>query len=58
MPRRRARTVVTLAQALAGGDLALDAGADAEAARQALRAIPGIGPWTAGSCMRASDTPT
>ncbi len=47
MPRRRARTVVTLAQALAGGDLALDAGADAEAARQALRAIPGIGPWTA-----------
>jgi AraC family transcriptional regulator of adaptative response / DNA-3-methyladenine glycosylase II len=47
MPRRRARTLVTMAEALAGGDVALDAGADAEAARFALRAIPGIGPWTA-----------
>jgi AraC family transcriptional regulator of adaptative response / DNA-3-methyladenine glycosylase II len=47
LPRRRARTVVTLAQALAGGDLALDVGADAEAARGVLRTVPGIGPWTA-----------
>ena len=47
MPRRRARTLVTMAEALAGGDLALDVGADAEAARWALRALPGIGPWTA-----------
>ena len=47
LPRRRAHTVVTLAEALAGGDLALDVGADAEAARSALRTVPGIGPWTA-----------
>ena len=63
LPRRRARTVVALAQALAGGGLAggglaggglaggdffaLDVGADAEAARAVLRTVPGIGPWTA-----------
>jgi AraC family transcriptional regulator, regulatory protein of adaptative response / DNA-3-methyladenine glycosylase II len=52
LPRRRARTVVTLAQALAGGglvegDFALDVGSDAEAARAVLRTVPGIGPWTA-----------
>jgi AraC family transcriptional regulator, regulatory protein of adaptative response / DNA-3-methyladenine glycosylase II len=47
LPRTRARTLVTLAHALAGGDLVLDVGADAEATRALLRAIPGIGPWTA-----------
>jgi len=47
LPRRRARTLVTMAQALATGALALDVGADAEAARQTLRSLPGIGPWTA-----------
>ncbi|HVA04400.1 MAG TPA: DNA-3-methyladenine glycosylase 2 family protein [Acidimicrobiales bacterium] len=47
LPRRRARTLVTMAQALAGGDIALDAGTDAEAARWTLRTLPGIGPWTA-----------
>jgi AraC family transcriptional regulator of adaptative response / DNA-3-methyladenine glycosylase II len=47
LPRRRARTVVTLAAALAEGTVTLDAGTDAEETRWALRAIPGIGPWTA-----------
>jgi AraC family transcriptional regulator of adaptative response / DNA-3-methyladenine glycosylase II len=42
----RARTLEALAAAVANG-LRLDAGADAEAARVRLRAIPGIGPWTA-----------
>ena len=47
LPRRRARTLVSLAEALAQGDLTLDIGADAEAARTALRTVPGIGTWTA-----------
>ena len=47
LPRRRARTVVTLAEALASGALSLDIGADAEESRTVLRTIPGIGPWTA-----------
>jgi AraC family transcriptional regulator of adaptative response / DNA-3-methyladenine glycosylase II len=47
LPRGRARTLVTLAQALAGGALTLDVGADAEATRWSLRTIPGIGAWTA-----------
>ncbi len=47
MPRRRARTLVTMAEALASGDVALDVGADAEEARSTLRSLPGIGPWTA-----------
>ncbi len=47
LPRRRARTLVTMAEALAGGGLTLDIGADAEEARATLRTLPGIGPWTA-----------
>ncbi len=47
LPRRRARTLVTMAEALAAGALILDIGADAEAARAELRTLPGIGPWTA-----------
>jgi AraC family transcriptional regulator of adaptative response / DNA-3-methyladenine glycosylase II len=47
LPRRRARTLVTMAEALAGGALALDVGTDAEAARWSLRTLPGIGAWTA-----------
>jgi AraC family transcriptional regulator of adaptative response / DNA-3-methyladenine glycosylase II len=39
--------VVTVAEALAGGDLVLDSGTDAEATSSSLRRIPGIGPWTA-----------
>lgn len=47
LPRRRARTLVTLAQALAGGALTLEVGADSEALRSSLCTIPGIGSWTA-----------
>jgi AraC family transcriptional regulator of adaptative response / DNA-3-methyladenine glycosylase II len=47
LPRRRARTLVTLAHAVAMGAVTLDVGSDAEASRESLRMIPGIGPWTA-----------
>ena len=47
MPRSRGRALVALCAALAGGDLALDRGPDRDAVREALLAIPGIGPWTA-----------
>lgn len=43
----RRRTVHTLAAALADGSVALDPGADREAASRQLLALPGIGPWTA-----------
>ena len=48
MPAARRRTVRALADALADGSLALDAGADREVALHRLRGLPGIGPWTAG----------
>jgi AraC family transcriptional regulator of adaptative response / DNA-3-methyladenine glycosylase II len=43
----RSRTVTALATALDTGRVGLDAGADREAAVGSLRAVPGIGPWTA-----------
>ncbi len=46
MPTRRAGTVRAVASALASGDLQLEPGADREAARHVLGAMPGIGPWT------------
>ena len=58
MPVARARTVVTLAAALAAGDVCLDPGADREEATARLLALPGIGPWTAGyTRMRALSDP-
>ena len=48
MPASRRRTVRALAAALADRSLVLDAGADREVALARLRAVPGIGPWTAG----------
>lgn len=42
----RARTTHALSCAAAGG-LALDPGADRDAARRTLLSLPGIGPWTA-----------
>lgn len=57
MPRTRRRTLLTLVGALAAGDLVLDP-ADVPAARAALAALPGIGPWTVGSvAMRALGDP-
>jgi AraC family transcriptional regulator of adaptative response / DNA-3-methyladenine glycosylase II len=47
MPRSRARAVVGLAEALASGAISLDRGPDRDAVRDALLALPGIGPWTA-----------
>jgi AraC family transcriptional regulator of adaptative response / DNA-3-methyladenine glycosylase II len=43
----RRRSVGALAGALADGSVSLDPGADREEAEQALRALPGVGPWTA-----------
>jgi AraC family transcriptional regulator of adaptative response / DNA-3-methyladenine glycosylase II len=58
MPGARARTVVTLAAALADGTIRLDAGADREQAAEALASIKGIGPWTVSYVrMRALGDP-
>ncbi|HEU5271816.1 MAG TPA: AlkA N-terminal domain-containing protein, partial [Jatrophihabitans sp.] len=43
MPAARGRTIVAVAAAVAGGGLELNAGADREATRQQLLALPGIG---------------
>jgi AraC family transcriptional regulator of adaptative response / DNA-3-methyladenine glycosylase II len=43
----RRRSVGALAAALADGSVSLDPGADREEAERALRALPGVGPWTA-----------
>src|SRR5215471_10358822 len=58
MPLARARTVVALARAVADARLALMPNADAEATLEALRAVPGIGEWTAQYiAMRALSWP-
>jgi AraC family transcriptional regulator of adaptative response / DNA-3-methyladenine glycosylase II len=58
MPRARGRALITLASALASGDISLDPGADREEAGARLVALPGIGPWTAGYIrMRALSDP-
>jgi AraC family transcriptional regulator of adaptative response / DNA-3-methyladenine glycosylase II len=44
MPRARARALISLARALAAGDV--DLHGDPAEARGALLALPGIGPWT------------
>jgi len=43
----RARAIHALAEAVAGSTLALEPGVDVEATLDALRALPGIGDWTA-----------
>jgi AraC family transcriptional regulator of adaptative response / DNA-3-methyladenine glycosylase II len=47
MPGARARTVLALARAVADGDLELVPNADIEATLGKLRALPGVGEWTA-----------
>lgn len=47
MPRARGRSLVGMAQAVAAGDVVLDRSADRGHTREALLALPGIGPWTA-----------
>jgi AraC family transcriptional regulator, regulatory protein of adaptative response / DNA-3-methyladenine glycosylase II len=46
-PRARQRSLMALVEALAAGDVVLDAGCDWYRAREQLLALPGIGPWTA-----------
>ena len=43
----RRRSIAALAAALADGSVELDPGADRDEAEAALRAVPGVGPWTA-----------
>ncbi|HEY8242327.1 MAG: DNA-3-methyladenine glycosylase 2 family protein [Vicinamibacteria bacterium] len=43
----RARAIHALAEAVAGGALTLEPGVDVETTLDALRALPGIGDWTA-----------
>ena len=47
VPRVRGETLRQLARAVASGALSLEPGADPQAVREALLAIPGIGEWTA-----------
>ena len=50
--------MVALAEAMATGAVRLDPGADRDETSQALRALPGIGPWTAEYvAMRALGDP-
>ncbi|HXY43935.1 MAG TPA: AlkA N-terminal domain-containing protein [Acidimicrobiales bacterium] len=58
MPGARGRALVVLAEALAGGELALDRTTDRDAAVAQLLSLPGIGPWTvAYVSMRALGDP-
>src|SRR5258705_3460787 len=58
MPGARARTVVALARAVADGRLVLMPNADVEATLETLRALPGVGEWTAQYiAMRALSWP-
>jgi AraC family transcriptional regulator of adaptative response / DNA-3-methyladenine glycosylase II len=47
MPASRARALLTLAGALAGGQLVLDPAGDRDRVREELLELRGIGPWTA-----------
>jgi AraC family transcriptional regulator, regulatory protein of adaptative response / DNA-3-methyladenine glycosylase II len=46
MPRARAEALRGVAAAVADGDVVVDPGADREALRAGLLALPGVGPWT------------
>jgi len=47
MPGARARTIVGVARAIAGGELDLSPNADLDETLAKLRALPGVGEWTA-----------
>jgi AraC family transcriptional regulator of adaptative response / DNA-3-methyladenine glycosylase II len=58
MPGARAATVVALARAVENGHVVLTPNADIEATLDALRALPGVGEWTAQYiAMRALSWP-
>jgi AraC family transcriptional regulator of adaptative response / DNA-3-methyladenine glycosylase II len=48
MPGKRGEAVRALAQAVLDGELILDAATDPAEMTEALTALPGVGPWTAG----------
>ena len=48
MPGARVEAVRTLARAVARGDLRLDGALELEETLARMRALPGLGPWTAG----------
>jgi len=47
MPGARVAAIRALARAVADGELALDGAGDPERTLDALRALPGVGEWTA-----------
>jgi AraC family transcriptional regulator of adaptative response / DNA-3-methyladenine glycosylase II len=47
MPAGRRRALHALSEAVAGGSVVIDPGADPVELRRSLVALPGIGPWTA-----------
>lgn len=58
MPRARADALVLLARSIADGDIRIDPGADRDDTEEKLRALPGIGQWTASYVrMRALGDP-
>jgi AraC family transcriptional regulator of adaptative response / DNA-3-methyladenine glycosylase II len=58
MPRTRVHAIRAIAAELASGRLVLDPGADRPDTTAALRAVPGVGPWTADYLrMRALGDP-
>ena len=58
MPGSRRRTLATLAESVADGEIVIDPGADAGELQRGLLALAGIGPWTAGYiAMRALADP-
>lgn len=57
-PASRVRSVLAAAEAIASGELRLDVGMPAHELVDRLTALPGIGPWTAGSlAMRVLGNP-
>jgi len=58
MPGARADTLRSVAKAIDGGEVQLDAGADREEVETGLTSIKGVGPWTASYiAMRALKDP-
>ena len=54
----RSKTIIALARAIADGELVLEPGADVERTIRTLRAVPGVGEWTAQYiAMRALSWP-